>query len=385
MPYLRIDGKKLHRSKVPCEGTPCVNCLRFGQYYAQQTATILGVRPFRCDGTFYVKLPLDEPVNAVLQRLQDRFPGGRYVTRHFTVEETDLSDVELCECARQTVSTPASRRIGSVLAHVADPKRVRELLGIKDDFYDVLEPGEENCVKEVDGVYCSSCDGHGIPSSGREALAFIDELRGPDRREIGQYHVDLEGLLRRVKYINRHEVIRDTRVLCVGDNDLTSLALCTLAFPKEVTVVDLDDKVINTIEKTARERNFPIRTVRFDIRDVAKGVTPDVGAPHDLFVSDPPYATDGLKSFMWLGAKNLVNGGRGYVALPSSDLLLWTIQQAADIQRFLSANGMVITERHQGFHTYASEKGLPSAMMKVHKFGEVLTVPDVNVEKFYTD
>ncbi|MFO0565750.1 MAG: bis-aminopropyl spermidine synthase family protein [Polyangiaceae bacterium] len=106
-------------------------------------------------------------------------------------------------------------------------------------------------------------------------------LRTPDKPEHGAYHVDAPSMQRRLARIT--SLVRpDERVLCVGDDDLTSLCLHWLGY-RHVTLVDFDGELIETV---ARESKRKIQTITHDLGPYIKQL-PKLRQGFDLFVLRP--------------------------------------------------------------------------------------------------
>ena len=58
------------------------------------------------------------------------------------------------------------------------------------------------------------------------------------------------------------------QVLCLGDHDLTSFVLAATCPEMRVTVVDVDEQLLAFIDKTARERDWNIKTYKTYFADL---------------------------------------------------------------------------------------------------------------------
>jgi hypothetical protein len=88
-------------------------------------------------------------------------------------------------------------------------------------------------------------------------------------------------------------------VLCVGDHDLTSLALHAVNPEVAVAVVDIDDGVLEHIDTRS---GGAIRCVWGDLRF---GLPDGLQGGADLVVTDPPYTPDGVRLFLTRGLQGL--------------------------------------------------------------------------------
>ncbi|GGM32779.1 methyltransferase [Longimycelium tulufanense] len=108
-----------------------------------------------------------------------------------------------------------------------------------------------------------------------------------------------ESVLRRALWLAERYDLSGARLLCLGDHDLTALAVCAVA-PElgveglEVTVVDLDERTLEYIDGVASERGYPIRCLHADLRF---GLPSAVAGWADLVFTDPPYTPEGVGLF----------------------------------------------------------------------------------------
>ncbi|MGP4020388.1 bis-aminopropyl spermidine synthase family protein [Saccharopolyspora sp. 5N708] len=157
----------------------------------------------------------------------------------------------------------------------------------------------------------------------RERFA-LDELHaappaGPDRLELMRGFITdgpapLEALdhvtatpetaLRRAEWLRDNYDLRGAQVLCLGDHDLTSLALSLVVPSASVTVLDVDERILRHIDAVCAERGFTVRTLHADLRF---GVPPVLEGWADLVFTDPPYTPEGIGLFATRAAECLAN------------------------------------------------------------------------------
>src|SRR5439155_15317269 len=92
------------------------------------------------------------------------------------------------------------------------------------------------------------------------------------------------------------------RVLCLGDHDLTSLALAQLELSVDVLVVDVDERVLAFIATVAAERGWRVTPVFADLR---VELPPSLRESCDLVFTDPPYTPAGMRLFLARGVEAL--------------------------------------------------------------------------------
>ncbi|PRW63261.1 bis-aminopropyl spermidine synthase family protein [Actinopolyspora mortivallis] len=103
-----------------------------------------------------------------------------------------------------------------------------------------------------------------------------------------------ETALRRAEWMRDNYELDGTRLLLLGDHDLTSLATCLLAPGVRATVVDVDERILAHIDGIAAEHGLAVHTVHADLRF---GLPPSLAGGFDLVFSDPPYTPEGVGLF----------------------------------------------------------------------------------------
>lgn len=112
--------------------------------------------------------------------------------------------------------------------------------------------------------------------------------------ELDHVTATAETVLARAVWLTDTYDLRRARVLCLGDHDLTSLAVALVEPTAEVTVLDVDERILRHIDLTATEHELPVRTLHADLRG---GVPPSVAGWADLVFTDPPYTPEGVGLF----------------------------------------------------------------------------------------
>jgi hypothetical protein len=124
--------------------------------------------------------------------------------------------------------------------------------------------------------------------------------------------------VRRALLLGARFWLGSARLLCVGDHDLTSLAVALTHPGVEITVVDVDDRILEFIGEEAARRGLPIRCRFADLR---LGLPPGTREWADLVFTDPPYTPDGVALFTRRGLEGLRDrdSGRVLVAYGASE------------------------------------------------------------------
>lgn len=251
------------------------------------------------------------------------------------------------------------RRCGEQAAQQIDA--LRELLAAELVTYDgrvfaLTEAGrrhaEELGLVPVDGS-CSACAGRGLVLSPKFArvLTEFEELarqRPEATPEFDQGYVTPEVTVLRVALMARRGDLAGRDLLLLGDDDLTSLAAALSGLPRRILVLEVDERLVNFINDTARRRGWDhVRAARYDARDA---LPEDVRGRFDVFFTDPVETVPGLLLFLSRCAEALRGpGAAGYFGLShlESSKAKWR-----RIQQGILEMGFAITDGLPDFQEY---------------------------------
>ncbi len=102
-------------------------------------------------------------------------------------------------------------------------------------------------------------------------------------------------------------------ILCLGDDDFVSVSISIIAkklfsneeqFNCDVTVLDVDKRILDYIENLSKEYSLPISLLYYDAR---KPLPVIVTNQFDCLFTDPPYTIQGLDLFLSRGISGLKN------------------------------------------------------------------------------
>ncbi len=172
---------------------------------------------------------------------------------------------------------------------------------------------------------------HLVDTSVVERMASL--IAGAPRGRSALDHVSAtpETVVRRALLLGERFWLPGSRLLCVGDHDLTSLAVRLIHPETEVMVVDIDDRILAYID----EQDLGVTTRWTDLR---LGLPPSARGWGDLAITDPPYTPDGVGLFVARGLEGLRDRDEGrvllaYGASERTPMLALKVQHAlADLQ-----------------------------------------------------
>jgi N4-bis(aminopropyl)spermidine synthase len=154
---------------------------------------------------------------------------------------------------------------------------------------------------------CPTCRGRGIALSGIPAslVTEIDRLAKrapPARLDLDQCHCTVETKLRRVLAMHEADALVGRRILLLGDDDLTSLAIqrvvrrfgsgSTIA---RLGVLDIDAEIVQFVRSELARARFPVSTLQHDLREPLPA---NFLRAFDTVFTDPPYTIAAARLFL---------------------------------------------------------------------------------------
>ena len=132
-------------------------------------------------------------------------------------------------------------------------------------------------------------------------LARLIEKAPASRKSLDHVSATAETAVRRALWLECTFDLDNARVLCIGDHDLTSVAIAEVNPRTAVTVVDIDDDILGYID------SMGYASIRCLWSDFRYGLAPRAEGWADLVFTDPPYTPEGVKLFLGRGVQGLRN------------------------------------------------------------------------------
>ncbi len=163
------------------------------------------------------------------------------------------------------------------------------------------------------------------------------------KAEWGQAYCNEASCLKRVKLLLRDFTDDNTRVLFLGDDDLTSLVLKSLS-NFEVHVIDIDDELLQFIKK----KNPAIHTRTIDLN---KKIPEDMAGYFDAISLHPYLNLDGIKMFL-KGAVDCLQKHKNSRIYMTSWPLALTDNEYVILQRTIIDSQLIFREIITNFDCY---------------------------------
>lgn len=163
-----------------------------------------------------------------------------------------------------------------------------------------------------------------------------------------------ETVVRRALWLSANYELEQSRLLFLGDHDLTSLAVHALHPGARITVVDVDDRLLAYVDEHSGDSLRVLHTdLRFGLPRAASGQA-------DLVFTDPPYTPEGMGLFAGRGVECLADPRSGRLVLAYGFSALHPTL-GAQVQRALLDRGLVFEAVLPAFHRYLGAQAVGSA------------------------
>jgi predicted methyltransferase len=161
----------------------------------------------------------------------------------------------------------------------------------------------------------------------------------------------------RARYLASHYQMPGSHLVLLGDHDLTSVSTKLLVPEADVTVADIDERLLEYLDAVSGRLGLGLHLVSADLR---LGLPRSLRGSADLVFSDPPYSTDGVELFVRRGLEALAErpGGRVLFCYGTNDR---ASEKQLAIQDMLVRLHLVLEELHPGFNRYRGAHAIGAA------------------------
>ncbi|HZI37268.1 MAG TPA: bis-aminopropyl spermidine synthase family protein, partial [Acidimicrobiia bacterium] len=163
-------------------------------------------------------------------------------------------------------------------------------------------------------------------------------------------------MARRALYLDEAYELSAASVLCLGDHDLTSLAIGFTTPDAELTVVDIDEPILDHIADSAERLAAPLTAAWADLR---LALPPSLVGTADLAFTDPPYTTEGMRLFLTRALEALRPTGHERLAFCFGTGERHLVK-ALEVQALLGDLRLALEAMIPGFNQYAGAEAIGS-------------------------
>lgn len=227
------------------------------------------------------------------------------------------------------------------------------LVELQDGYFSLTGRGKEVAPRELQPTTCPTCEGKGLTAQGifQETLTSFRQLttnRPRPLKDFDQGYISPEDTVARIIFLYRHADLEDKNLLFLGDDDLTGLAAALTGLPRQVVVLDVDQRLADFMRATGAGIDIRTYDVRYPLPD-------DLQGRFDAVCTDPTETVPGFSLFLSRAIAALKEpGGALYFGLTTleSNRTKWH-----HLQQMILDAGFVITDILPGFHRYSLPEG----------------------------
>jgi len=188
-------------------------------------------------------------------------------------------------------------------------------------------------------------------------LKDLIENRPTPEFALDQSHADFSTIIKKILYLIKKGDIEGRRIIFLGDDDVISLAVGLTNLAKEITIVDIDDRVLNFLSTAAKKLSLKnINVLHHDLReDIPKNIV----NKFDVVIMDPPYTNEGLRLFLKRARQvlksNININGVNYSIIGKKCLLSFgnkPPEEMLKLQLSILDHGFIINEMIPDFNHY---------------------------------
>ena len=208
-------------------------------------------------------------------------------------------------------------------------------------------------------VRCPHCEGRGIiedPFCTLKEYRKIASERPRPTADYDQGYIKEEDVMRRIAFIYERGDLEGADIIVIGDDDLISLGMALTGLPKKIVVLEIDDRLIDFINRKAYEYGFNIVAKKFDVRN---DLDEEFRGKFDVFITDPVETIEGITLFLSRAVSGLRGkGSAGYFGLTHQEA---SLRKWHEIERRLLSMNLVITDMLRDFNIYPMSGNLELA------------------------
>ncbi len=234
------------------------------------------------------------------------------------------------------------------------------IIKVEKGIVSLTERGIEICrdlgLRKIRRFECVRCEGTGyeIEETFGEVMKEYSRIAADRPEAVEKYDqgfISIDGVIKRVEFVYERGDLLGTDIFVVGDDDLFSIASALTGFPRRIFVIDIDDRLVDFINRKADEYGFPIEAIVYDVQ---QAFPDELKRKFDVFVTDPVETIPGIKLFLSRGVSTLRGiGCSGYFGLTTLEA---SRRKWFEIQKMIHDMGFVITDIRRRFNVYPQEE-----------------------------
>ncbi|MHA2391610.1 MAG: adenosylmethionine decarboxylase [Promethearchaeota archaeon] len=124
---------------------------------------------------------------------------------------------------------------------------------------------------------------------------FLENRPSPEF-SLDQSHADFSTVVKKTLFLLKRGDIEGRNIIFLGDDDLISLAVGLTRLANNITVLDIDQRVLDFLSKSVEDLSLTnFNVISHDLRE---SCPIEILNKYDVVVIDPPYTIEGLRLFL---------------------------------------------------------------------------------------
>ena len=230
-------------------------------------------------------------------------------------------------------------------------KAYREgMISVKDNRIFVTEKYKHLIQPRLRVKRCGRCRGKLIEFREKKLLKkFVEIVKNRPHVKVEYFQGWIRPIdsIRRIALMDYWDGIADKSIVLIGDDDLESIALGLTNLPKRILALDIDENLLDYIERVSKKFRLNIETLAYD---VSNPLPKKLLKKFDIFSTEPLETISGCLAFLSRGA-SLLKGKdcTGYFGLTTLEC---SFKKWQEIEKELIGMGFVITDIIRNFSEY---------------------------------
>lgn len=191
-----------------------------------------------------------------------------------------------------------------------------------------------------------------------ELLSRYKDRRPTPKRIYDQFTATVETTAKRAVLLDFLGDVKSKRILFLGDDDFTSVVAANIKSAQNVAVVDIDQRILETIGGISDELGLGIKKVGHDLK---KPLPVELRGNFDIVFTDPPYTPEGIQLFLSRTIEALDRrnqAARIYVCYGNSDRAK---ERFLPIQEAFTNSGLMMRWTFDRFNRYEGAESVGSS------------------------
>lgn len=210
-------------------------------------------------------------------------------------------------------------------------------------------------IKSYPDPRCEHCRGgiqiKGIYQEIYQEYKKIVEKRPLPSLDYDQGFISAKDAIRRAIFMYERGDLEGKSIFILGDDDLVSIAIGLLRTAKKITVLEIDQRLVDFISNASDKYNLNI-TVK--THDALESFPKSEMNKYDTFLTDPVETLEGFIIFLYRCMQALKKkNSAGYFGLTHLEA---SLEKWYKIEQFILSTGMVITDIIRDFSYYPEDE-----------------------------